>query len=80
MVSCGRLLVDLLDIVVLVFRDGGKDPFNPTWLTSHFNRKVYIKCCSATDVFVMIQPQKVQDKAVFRVAIANKPGVRPYGI
>lgn len=55
------------DIVVVIFKEGST-PFDPLCLTSHFNH-----------IFVVVQSLKVKGQTFYKVAIANKTGVPPYG-
>jgi hypothetical protein len=56
------------DVVILVYKEGDT-PFDPLRMASQFNH-----------VFIVVQPEgKRRGNTTYRVAIANKPGVEPYG-
>jgi hypothetical protein len=57
------------DVVTLVFkeRDSPLDLFNPMMITSHF-----------LQTFIVVEPLKSK-RTSYRVTIANKAGVVPYG-
>jgi len=54
------------DVVTIIFKHGS-DPFNPACITTHF-----------THVFCVIQIDDTQPDLHYRIAFANRPGVRPY--
>jgi len=56
------------DIVVIVFKEGDQ-PFDPLCLTTHFN---HVFCVISVD-------KRAGPKTHYKVAIANKIGVPPYG-
>jgi len=58
------------DMVVLIFKEGNQ-PFDPCALTSQFNH-----------VFIVVQQCETKtsnSNTTYRISIANKPGVKPYG-
>jgi len=56
------------DIVCIIYKDGDS-PFDPLCLTTHF-----------TNVFLVIQKDlRYKDKTYYKLVIANKTGVLPYG-
>jgi len=54
------------DVVLVVFKDSHSEPFPSHTISSQFNH-----------IFVVIEPE--QGGSMYRVSIANKFGVRPYG-
>jgi len=53
------------DVILIIFREGGSVPFKPQNIASQFNH-----------VWTVVQP--VDGSNMFRVAVANKFGVKPY--
>jgi len=54
--------------VCILYKDGDS-PFDPLCLTTHF-----------TNIFLVVQrDQRYKDKTYYKLAIANKTGVLPYG-
>jgi hypothetical protein len=56
------------DVVLIVFKEGNT-PFNPKCIRSHFNH-----------IFVVVQVySKTPEKTLYKVAVATKGGVEPFG-
>ena len=56
------------DVVVLVFREPGAPPFDPTKIKSHFNH-----------VFCLVEPDETKLEPHYKVAFACKSSLPPYG-
>lgn len=64
------------DVVVIVFKEGQNESFNPAIINSQFNRKYCQNVLTVKDVFIVVQPEH---DGTYRVSIVNKYGVRQYG-